>query len=44
LFLACEPLQGWRCVEVTEHQRRTDWAGFIRSLLEAATEKPRGWC
>ncbi len=34
LFLACEPLQGWRCVEVTEHRRRTDWAGFIRSLLE----------
>jgi hypothetical protein len=34
LFLACEPLQGWRHVEVTEHRRRTDWAGFIRSLLE----------
>ncbi len=34
LFLACEPLQGWRCVEVTGQRRRTDWAGFIRSLLE----------
>jgi DDE superfamily endonuclease len=34
LFLACEPLAGWRHVEVTEHRRRTDWAGFIRSLLE----------
>ena len=34
LFLACEPLQGWRHIEVTEHRRRTDWAGFIRSLLE----------
>ena len=34
LFLACEPLVGWRHVEVTEHRRRTDWAGFIRSLLE----------
>ncbi len=34
LFLACEPLQGWRHVAVTEHRRRTDWAGFIRSLLE----------
>ena len=34
LFLACEPLQGWRSVEVTEHRRRTDWAGFICSLLE----------
>lgn len=34
LFLACEPLQGWRHIEVTEHRRRTDWAGFIRSLPE----------
>ena len=34
LFLACEPLAGWRHVEVTEHRRRTDWALFIRSLLE----------
>jgi hypothetical protein len=34
LFLACEPLVGWRPIEVTEHRRRTDWAGFIRSLLE----------
>jgi len=34
LFLACEPLAGWRQIEVTAHRRRTDWAGFIRSLLE----------
>src|SRR4029079_11662162 len=34
LFLACEPLQGWRHSEVTQHRRRTDWAGFIRALLE----------
>ena len=34
LFLACEPLVGWRHVEVTEHRRWTDWAGFIRGLLE----------
>ena len=34
LFLACEPLAGWRHVAVTEHRRRTDWADFIRSLLE----------
>jgi hypothetical protein len=34
LFLACEPLAGWRHVAVTEHRRRTDWAMFIRSLLE----------
>ena len=34
LFVACEPLAGWRHIAVTEHRRRTDWAGFIRSLLE----------
>ena len=34
LFLACEPLAGWRHVAVSEHRRRTDWALFIRSLLE----------
>ncbi len=34
LFLACEPLAGWRHVAVTEHRRRTDWALFIRALLE----------
>jgi len=34
LFLACEPLAGWRHIAVTEHRRRTDWAGFIRSLRE----------
>ena len=34
LFLAFEPLAGWRCVEVTDSRTRTDWARFIRSLLE----------
>ena len=34
LFLACEPLAGWRHIDLTEHRRRTDWAGFIRALLE----------
>ena len=34
LFLACEPLAGWRHVAVTEHRRRGDWAGFVRDLLE----------
>ncbi len=34
LFLACEPLAGWRHVAVTESRRRLDWALFIRSLLE----------
>ncbi len=34
LFLAFEPLAGWRHVEVTARRTRTDWARFIRSLLE----------
>jgi hypothetical protein len=34
LFLACEPLAGWRHVAVTEHRGRVDWAGFIHSLLD----------
>ena len=33
LFLACEPLAGWRHVTVTEHRRRGDWAHFVRDLL-----------
>jgi DDE superfamily endonuclease len=34
LFLATEPLAGWRHVAVTDHRCRTDWAVFIRSLAE----------
>src|ERR1044071_1547277 len=34
LFLACEPLAGWRHLAVTDHRCRTDWALFIRALLE----------
>jgi hypothetical protein len=34
LFLACEPLKGWRHVAVTGQRRRVEWAGFIRDLLE----------
>ena len=39
LFLACEPLAGWRHIAVSAHRRRTDWAGFIRSLLEGHYRK-----
>lgn len=34
LFLACEPLAGWRHVAVTERRRRGDWAHFVRDLLD----------
>ena len=34
LFLACEPLAGWRHVAATDHRRRVDWAHFVRDLLD----------
>ena len=34
LFLAFEPLAGWREVKVTETRKRTDWAHFIRGLVD----------
>ncbi len=34
LFLACEPLRGWRHVEVTEHRTKQDWAQFIANLVD----------
>lgn len=33
LFMAVEPLAGRRTVEVTDRRTKTDWAGFIHSLL-----------
>jgi DDE superfamily endonuclease len=34
VFLAFEPLVGWRQVTVTDTRRRGDWAHFIADLLE----------
>ena len=34
LFLACEPLAGWRHVAVSERRCRSDWAHFVRDLLD----------
>jgi hypothetical protein len=34
VFLAFEPLAGWRQGQITETRRRTDWACFVESLLE----------
>ena len=34
LFLAFEPLAGWRQVDVTEQRTRRDWAHFIQGLLD----------
>ena len=34
LFLACEPLRGWREIKVTERRTKLDWAHFVRELLD----------
>jgi hypothetical protein len=34
LFVAFEPLAGWRHVAVTDSRRRGDWAHFVKDLLE----------
>jgi hypothetical protein len=34
LFMAFEPLAGWRHVGATEGRRRVDWAWFVRGLLD----------
>ena len=34
LFLACEPLGGWRQVKVTARRTKVDWAHFVRELVD----------
>jgi hypothetical protein len=34
LFLAFEPLAGWRTAQVADRRRRLEWAAFVRSLLD----------
>ena len=34
LFIAVEPLAGWRQVMVTKHRKKADFANFIRQLLQ----------
>ena len=34
LFIAFEPLAGWRRVEVTDCRRRSDWAWFVKDLVD----------
>lgn len=33
LFMAFEPLRGWRTVWVTQRRRRVEWAQFVSSLI-----------
>jgi transposase len=34
LFVACEPLRGWRHLKVTARRTKIDWAHFIRELVD----------
>jgi len=34
LFVACEPLRGWRHVTVSDRRTRTDWAHCIKDLVD----------
>ena len=34
IFVASEPLAGWRSMRVTERRTATDWAAFIRWLVD----------
>jgi len=34
IFLACEPLAGKRQVKITEHRKKTDFAQFIKELVD----------
>jgi hypothetical protein len=34
LFMAFEPLGGWREVQATDRRQRGDWARFVRSLVD----------
>ena len=34
LFMAFEPLAGWRHAEVTDSRRRADWAWFVKGLVD----------
>jgi hypothetical protein len=33
IFLSCEPLKGWRNVEVTDSRTKVDWAHYIKKLV-----------
>jgi DDE superfamily endonuclease len=39
LFVAVEPLFGWRQVKVTQHRKKADFVHFIRELLQGRYRK-----
>jgi hypothetical protein len=32
--MVCEPMVGWRRVEVTEHRTRVDYANLLKTLVD----------
>jgi hypothetical protein len=34
LFVCCEPLRGWRHLQVTDRRTKVDWAHFIQQLVD----------
>ena len=34
IFLACEPLRGKRQIKITDHRKKTDFAEFIKELVD----------
>ena len=45
-LLMCEPLRGWRHVQVTERRTRQDYAKCVRELVEVHYPEAgkSGWC
>ena len=41
LFVAVEPLSGWRYVQVTERRKKADFVGFIQQLLRGRYRRAR---
>jgi len=34
IFIACEPLRGWRETQITQRRTKQDWAYFVRELVD----------
>ena len=34
IFLACEPLRGWRAVQITQRRTKVDWALLVREIVD----------
>lgn len=41
LFVAVEPLAGWRQVQMTTHRKKADFVGLIRQLLQGRYRRAR---